>query len=89
MTETVHNGWTLRFRSNVHMYCHNLTATKDNHELRVCCEDMPSGGVGIWPYILELDDLIYADLIVALRLWAADLNADYRLYITHDEFETH
>lgn len=88
MTETVHNGWTLRFRSNVHMYCHELTAAKGNHKFHVSCEDMPSGGVGIWPYSLELDDVTYADLLVALRSWAAELHVDYRLYVARDEFET-
>ena len=88
MTETAHNGWTLRFRSNVHMYCHDLTATKGDHELQVPCEDMPSGGVGIWPYALELDTATYTDLLVALRLWAAGLDSDYRLYVTRDESET-
>ena len=89
MTETVHNDWTLRFRSNVHMYCHDLTAAKGDHELQVPCEDMPSGGVGLWPYELDLEGDTYADLLVALRSWAADLDTDYRLYVNRDEFETH
>ncbi len=88
MTETVHNGWTLRFRSNVHMYCHEMTAAKGDHKLQVPCEDMPSGGVGIWPCDLELDDVTYGDLLAGLRLWAAALDADYRLYVTRDKFET-
>ena len=88
MAEKLYNGWSVRFRPNVHMYCHDLKLSKGQQDLQVSCEDTPSGWVGIWPYSLDLDELVYADLIAALRDWASEqLDVDYRLYVTKDEFE--
>ncbi len=88
MAEKLYNGWSIRFRPNVHMYCHDLKLSKGQDQLRVPCEDTPSGWVGIWPCSLGLDESVYADVLVALRVWAAQkFVANYRLYVTKDEFE--
>lgn len=87
MKHVVHNGWKIRFRRNIHMYCHSLTASKHNLELQVPCEDTPDGYVGIWPYDLDIPEPTYLDLLVALRSWAETIQSEYRLYSTRDEFE--
>lgn len=87
MKHVVHNGWKVRFRRNIHMYCHSLTVSKHNLELQVPCEDTPDGYVGIWPYDLDIPEARYRDLLVALRSWAQTIQSDYRLYSTRDEYE--
>lgn len=87
MKHVVHNGWRIKFNRNIHMYCHRLTAAKNNHELEVPCEDTPEGWIGIWPYDLDVPESTYNDLLVALRLWAQTIGSDYRLYTTRDDFE--
>ena len=55
----------------------------------VPCEDLAAcNGIGIWPYDLDIDETIYADLIEALRDWVKKQNLDYRLYITRGKFES-
>lgn len=87
MKHEVHNGWKIRFRRNIHMYCHSLTASKHNLELQVPCEDTPDEYVGIWPHDLDLPETRYLDLLVALRPWAQTIQSEYRLYSTRDEYE--
>ncbi len=65
MDQELYNGWRILFRQNVHMYCHQLTASKGDLELEIPCEDMPAGPIGIWPYTLELDAPVYYDLLMA------------------------
>jgi hypothetical protein len=87
-THVVHNGWSIRFRRNIHMYCHSLTASKHSLDLQVPCEDTPDGFVGIWPYDLKISESEYLDLLVALRAWAKTIQTEYRLYVTGDEYES-
>ena len=87
MDQELYNGWRILFRQNVHMYCHQLTASKGDLELEIPCEDMPAGPIGIWPYTLELDAPVYDDLLMALRAWATSIGVNYRLYVTKDRFE--
>ncbi|MCP4098138.1 MAG: hypothetical protein GY748_18050 [Planctomycetaceae bacterium] len=87
MKHVVHNGWKIRFRRNIHMYCHSLTASKHNLELQIPCEDTPDGYVGIWPYDLDIPETRYLDLLVALRSWAQTIQSEFRLYSTRDEYE--
>lgn len=70
------------------MYCHSLTASKQNRDLQIPCEDTPDGYVGIWPYDLEISESEYVDLLAALRAWAETTQTEYRLYLTRDEYES-
>lgn len=71
------------------MYCHSLKAKKNGKEIEVPCEDMAAcDGVGIWPYILELEEETNFDLLKALRSWAKEQGFEYRIYTTKEDFET-
>jgi len=88
MNQLFCNGWSFRFQRNIHTYCHSLTASKQNLELKIPCEDTPDGYVGIWPYGIEISKSEYADLLIALRAWANTTQKTYRLYLTCDEYES-
>jgi len=71
------------------MYCHSLKVKKNGKEIEVPCEDMAvCDGVGIWPYILELEEKTNSDLLKALRSWAKEQGFEYRIYTTKEDYET-
>jgi len=86
----VHNGWTVTFKKNIHMYCHLLKLSKGNRVYEVQCEDSPlsNGLVGMWPYSLNLEDAEYQDLLLGLREWAKHSGMKYRMYTSKNEYET-
>jgi hypothetical protein len=86
MDYSTRNGWTIRFRKNVHMYYHDLQATKAGRTLVVPCEDTPDRYTAIWPYQLKLDGPEMLDLLDALREWADQSGLHYCLYTTPKEY---
>jgi hypothetical protein len=87
MDYTTRNGWTIRFRKNVHMYYHSLQASKAGRTLDVQCEDGPEGYTGIWVYPLNLAPADMQDLLAGLREWARQSGLDYQLFATRDDVE--
>ena len=81
-----HHGWTFEFRKNVHMYYHNLLATKNGQTFDVPCEDTPYPFVAIWPYSLNLEPALNEDLLQGLRAWAEASGMCYRLYISREHY---
>ena len=90
MRSEEHNGWTITFRKNIHMYCHLLRLAKNASVYEVQCEDIPlcNGLVGMWPYALDLEDSIYQDLLSGLRQWAKHSGIKYRIYTSKNDYET-
>ena len=82
--------WSFTFRRNVHMYCHDLRASRDGVEHQIQCEDLSGSKdqIGIWPYQLELDQTTYSTLIEALIAWANGQKLNYQIYVTRDDCET-
>ncbi len=89
MTTRKYKGWTISFRKNIHMYCHELKASKGDVIYTIPCEDSPvsEGLIGIWPYELQTDASTYSSLIQAIHDWATDEGLLYRIYISRDCFE--
>jgi hypothetical protein len=87
MDYTTRNGWTIRFRKNIHMYYHSLQASKAGRTLDVQCEDGPEGYTGIWVYPLKLEPADMQDLLAGLREWARQSGLDYQLFATRDDVE--
>jgi hypothetical protein len=90
MHSQVHNGWTIEFKKNVHMYCHDLRASKGARQISIPCEDLPirDGTVGLWLYELILDEATSRDLMEGLLEWAKASGMKFRIYATRDHFET-
>lgn len=84
------NGWTVEFQEHIHMYSHNLKLSKERETYQVCCEDTPSGFVGIWPYELKgaVTDATFQEILVVLRKWASLCDFQYRLYTSQNDYET-
>ena len=74
------NGWDMSFRSNVHMYCHRLEATKGGKTFDVPCEDTPEGFIGIWFMHIEIQNEIREDLIPALAEFFEGLGSPFKIY---------
>lgn len=89
MTVYKHKEWTLSFRRNVHMYCHDLRASDGQAILQVPCEDsaVGTGLVLIWPYELQMESSAYSSLIQALHAWAKNEGLSYRIQVSMDTFE--
>jgi hypothetical protein len=86
---SVHNGWSIVFENNIHMYYHSLKMTKGIHSYNIPCEDCPDGFLGIWLYNLNLEEVVFKDLLVGLREWAATLRGiEYKIYTSRDIYET-
>lgn len=85
-----HNGWTVTFGKNIHMYCHLLKLAKGGSVYEVQCEDLPSsnGLVGMWPYALNLEDAVHQDLLSGLREWAKRSGMKCRIYTSKNNYET-
>jgi len=90
MRSEVYNGWTVEFRKNIHMYCHSLKMAKGGRVYDVPCEDLPlsNGRVGIWPYVLNLEEAVFQDLLIGLREWANHSGMKYRIYKSENNYET-
>lgn len=90
MTSEFNNGWTILFQKNVHMYWHSLNVSKGVWQYQIPCEDSPLSDVGVlmWLYELNLDDVIFQDLLTGLTQWANSSGIKYRLYLTKDEYRT-
>lgn len=90
MRDEIHNGWTIHFRKNIHMYSHLLTVTKSGVVYEVPCEDLPmsNGLVGIWAYDLMLQPGELQDLLQGLREWAKGSGLKYRLYTSKNDYES-
>jgi hypothetical protein len=84
---SLHNGWAVEFRRNVHMYAHHLKMTKGDQAHVIPCEDSPCGFVGIWPHDLDLETAVWQDLLAGLRSWASQSGFEYRLYTSRDHYE--
>ena len=90
MHSQLHNGWAIRFRKNVHMYCHSLKVSKGALSYEIPCEDSPlsEGLVAMWLYELDLDEAARQDLMKGLIQWALASGIKYRLYLTRDGYQT-
>jgi len=90
MRDKIYNGWSIKFKKNIHMYCHSLTMEKGNAVHDIPCEDLPSSFrlVGIWPYTLKLSSARYEDLLRGLRKWARHSGLRYRIYTSRDKYES-
>lgn len=88
-TEQVYicDGWTVRFYKNIHMYSHSLKLSKNGEIYAVFCEDSPFGFVGIWPYVLEVSNAKFREILVVLNKWASQSALTYRLYTSPKEYE--
>ncbi|MDF1825982.1 MAG: hypothetical protein P1U68_15155 [Verrucomicrobiales bacterium] len=73
-------GWDITFRSNVHMYCHHLEATKSSKRFEVPCEDTPEGFIGIWFMPVEIENEIREDLIPALAEFFEGLGSPFKIH---------
>jgi len=82
--------WEIDFSANVHMYCHNLKATKGNHSVNIPCEDQPIGGnfVGIWLYASEASEAHQAELLPVLLEWATVMRIKCNVYSDKDTFKS-
>lgn len=85
---TTPHGWVIKFKKNIHIYTHSLTAEKGGKIYDVPCEDTPSNFVAIWPYALNLDEGVLSDLLQGLRDWAERTGIPYKLYRTKDDYQT-
>lgn len=74
------NGWEISFRSNVHMYCHQLTVSSGGTKLDIPCEDTPEGDIGLWVSDLDSKGKTKEDLISALEAFFNELGSAYRIY---------
>lgn len=81
------DGWNVEFHRNIHMYSHSLKLSRDGENYDVFCEDTPGGFVGIWPYELNIADALLREILAVLRKWACQLEFQYRLYTSKNEYE--
>ena len=90
MRNELHNGWAIQFKSNVHMYCHSLKASKGSRSYTIPCENSPKvdGLVLMWLYELNLDEETCLDLLKGLVMWACASGITYLVYIDPDRYET-
>ena len=81
-------GWEISFTRNVHMYCHRLTAIKEQHEINIQCEDLAAEEktVGVWLYDLGISEEIEKDLQKIILRWANSLDERVKIYTSRDEF---
>jgi len=73
-------GWDISFRTNVHMYCHRLEATKGGETFEVPCEDAPDGYIGIWFMHTNIADGIRDDLIPVLAEFFEGLGSPFKVF---------
>lgn len=89
MSSQLHNGWTIKFSKNVHMYYHHLCVSKGTTQVMITCEDIPiSDGTAMWLYDLNLDETTFSDLKEGLVEWAEASGMKFRIYTTKRNFET-
>ena len=76
------DGWQIVFRNNVHMYCHELTVSKNNKNILVPCEDLTTKErtIGIWiDNIIETEE-VKKELKSILSEWSKGLEAKTEIY---------
>ncbi|QDU51252.1 hypothetical protein [Gimesia panareensis] len=89
MSPELYHGWSIRFQKNIHMYCHNLTAEKENRSYSIPCEDSPVfKGIVMWPYELNLESDLLQDLVTALLKWATSSNLECLIYTSKTNYMT-
>ncbi len=80
------SGWDIKFRRNVHMYCHSLVVANANARYEIPCEDTPDGFVGVWLYEAGLEASLQQDLVVALSNWAESSGLVCKIYVARDSY---
>jgi len=79
-------NWLITFTSNVHMYCHDLSARKGNYTIQIPCEDLPSKDktMGIWLHDLEASAKHKEELKTVLLEWADMMGVRCMVYTSRD-----
>ena len=82
--------WNIVFKKNVHMYCHDLSATKAKHRIQIQCEDLPcqNNTLGIWLYDLNISSSQKDELKSVLLQWANEIGLQCIIYISQDVYIT-